>query len=158
MSDYPARVVLDNIRRNVDKNISPESGTRAHIQGHEWGVFDNDFSTTHAHYFSRVLAADCFWMPQVHQELASSMLHFLSHDSDARVFTIAGFHTGRAKLAGFFDVAVEQGLEVEEIFEEDVDGVRRSWAKERDGGRENPTERKRWLVIAVLMKAKSNSQ
>ena len=77
------------------------------------------------------------------------MLHFLM-DPGGRVLAIAGFHTGRTKLASFFQIAEEEGLEVEEIYEEDAEGVRREWAKERDGGRENVTERKRWLVIAVL--------
>lgn len=63
---------------------------------------------------------------------------------------MAGFHTGRARLAAFFDVAVEQGLEVVEIYEEDAEGVTREWLKERDSGAEDHTERKKWLVIAQL--------
>lgn len=47
-------------------------------------------------------------------------------------------------------MAEEEGLYVEEIYEEDADGVRREWAKEKDGGTENVTERKRWLTIARL--------
>ncbi|KAI7146702.1 hypothetical protein KC343_g12188, partial [Hortaea werneckii] len=66
------------------------------------------------------------------------------------IYAIAGFHTGRRKLAPFFTVAVEQGLELEDIFEEDGEGNRREWQAERDGGREDPTERKKWLVIATL--------
>ncbi|KAI6873852.1 hypothetical protein KC338_g1435 [Hortaea werneckii] len=66
------------------------------------------------------------------------------------IYAIAGFHTGRRKLAPFFTVAVEQGLELEDIFEEDGEGNRRDWRAERDGGREDPTERKKWLVIATL--------
>jgi len=120
------------------------------VQGHEWGILDDSFATSKQNHFTRILAADCFWMPGVHQELAQSMLHFLSKDPTSKVFAIGGFHTGRAKLAAFFDIAVEEGLEVEDIFEEDADGVRRPWEKVRDGGRENPTERKRWLVVAVL--------
>jgi len=143
-------VILENIRANVNKTIPAELKPRVSVQGHEWGEFDDSFCASHAHAFSRVLAADCYWMPQVHLELVQSMLHFLSMDPDARVFAIAGFHTGRAKLAGFFDVVVEQGLEIEDIYEEDADGVRRPWAKERDGGREHQTERKKWLAIAIL--------
>jgi len=94
-------------------------------------------------------------MPGVHQELAQSMLNFLSDDASARVYAIGGFHTGRAKLAAFFDIAVEEGLEVEEIFEEDAVGTRRPWAKVRDGGREHTTERKKWLVIAILKRPSS---
>lgn len=86
-----------------------------------------------------------------HETLANSMLHFLADAPDARVFCIAGFHTGRAKLAPFFeDVIPQQGLEVEELFEMDADGVRRPWAKERDGGREDIGERKKWLVVSRI--------
>lgn len=78
------------------------------------------------------------------------MLHFLSLRENARVYAVAGFHTGRAKLAPFFDVAQDEGLEIESVAEVDVAGVERSWLTERDGGKENVSERKRWLVVAVL--------
>lgn len=82
------------------------------------------------------------------------MLHFLSDSSDARVFVIAGFHTGRARLASFFEESVpESGLEIEEVYEMNADGERRPWAKERDGGREDIGERKKWLVLARLRRA-----
>ncbi|KAH0393551.1 hypothetical protein KCU89_g12293, partial [Aureobasidium melanogenum] len=150
ISDYPAQVVLDNIKRNVKQNLPESLASKARVQGHAWGVLDDDFAKAHAHKFSRVLAADCFWMPWEHENLALSMLHFLSDDPDARVLAIGGFHTGRAKLAAFFDVATEKGLEVQEIYEEDAEGTRREWLKEKDGGRENVTERKKWLTIAIL--------
>lgn len=86
-----------------------------------------------------------------HENLARSMVHFLSDSPDARVFVIAGFHTGRAKVAPFFEEVVpEVGLEVEEIYEMDAEGKRRAWAKERDGGREDVGERKKWCVLARL--------
>jgi hypothetical protein len=79
------------------------------------------------------------------------MLHFLAETPASRVLCIAGFHTGRAKLVPFFeDVVPQQGLEVEEMYEMDADGVRRPWVRERDGGREDIGERKKWLVIARL--------
>jgi nicotinamide N-methyltransferase len=154
ISDYPAKVVLDNIKRNVKQNVPEELAPKAKVEGHAWGVFDDDFAKAHGHKFNRVLAADCFWMPWQHENLALSMLHFLSDDEDAQVLAIGGFHTGRAKLAAFFDVASETGLEVQEIYEEDAVGIRREWVKEMDGGRENVTERKKWLTIAVLRRAK----
>lgn len=106
------------------------------------------------HAFSRIIAADCYWMPGEHENLVRSMLFLLDLSPDARILAIAGFHTGRAKLAGFFDEAESQGLEVEQIHEEDVAGNRREWLKERDGGLENHTERKRWLVLAILKRRK----
>lgn len=153
ISDYPAPVVLANIRRNVEKNVTKELSSGLSVEGHEWGELDDKFSSSNAHHFSRVIAADCYWMPYEHQNLARSMLHFLSESPESCVFAIGGFHTGRAKLAMFFDVAVEEGLQVDEIYEEDADGVRREWEREKDGGRENVTERKKWLTIAILRRA-----
>ena len=94
-------------------------------------------------------------MPHEHHNLARSMLHFLSPSPDARVFVIAGFHTGRAKLAPFFEVVGEEGLEIEDIYEMDADGKRRRWQAERDGGIEDHGERKKWLVVSRLRRQQS---
>jgi hypothetical protein len=90
-------------------------------------------------------------MPQEHKALAQSMLHFLSYSPEATILCIGGFHTGRAKLAPFFEEVVPNaGLEIVDTFEMDADGKRREWRKERDGGREDIGERKKWLVLARL--------
>jgi hypothetical protein len=97
-------------------------------------------------------------MPWEHESLAKSMLHFLAETPEARILCIAGFHTGRAKVAPFFEEVVpQQGLEVEEIYEMDADGKRRPWAKERDGGTENIGERKKWLVLARIRRRVAQS-
>ncbi|TKA30989.1 hypothetical protein B0A50_01957 [Salinomyces thailandicus] len=154
ISDYPSTAVLTNIRANAQRNIPKHhhhlTTSKYRIDGHEWGDFQTNFATIHAHQFTRILAADCYWMPGQHENLVRSMLHFLTLGSEGQVLVVAGFHTGRRKLAAFFHVAVELGLVVEEIYEEDADGVRREWVTERDEGREDPTERKKWLVIARL--------
>lgn len=124
------------------------------IEGHLWGSTETPFESIRAHSFTRVLAADCLWMPWEHENLAKSMLHFLADTPKARILCIAGFHTGRAKMAPFFEEVVPQeGLAIEEIFEMDANGERRPWAKERDGGTENMGERKKWLVLARLKRA-----
>lgn len=150
MSDYPSNAILANTRTNAKKAIPTNLKATYRVEGHEWGELDTEFATKHQHHFDRILAADCFWMSFQHSNLVASMLHFLTLDGSGRVFAIAGFHTGRAKLASFFDVAVEQGLHVDEIYEENADGIRREWLKERDGGLEDHNERKKWLVIAIL--------
>lgn len=150
ITDYPAEVVLDNICRNATKNIPEQLSHKYIVQGHAWGVLDTPFTQENKHRFSRILAADCYWLAGQHDNLVSSMLHFLSLEPSARIFVIAGFHTGRARLANFFEVAVENGLEADEMYEEDDQGTRREWLPERDGGRENHTERKKWLVICIL--------
>ncbi|KAF2502589.1 hypothetical protein BU16DRAFT_587888 [Lophium mytilinum] len=151
VSDYPAPELLANITKNVESNVPCNLRSHLSVRGHEWGDLDSPFSTEKAGCFTRILAADCLWMPWEHQSLARSMLHFLSPSPDARVFVIAGFHTGRAKLAPFFEEVVgEEGLEIEEIYEMDANGVRREWRPERDGGLENMGERKKWLVVCRL--------
>ena len=152
LSDYPSSTVLDNLQANVATNCPPNLQNRVSVQGHEWGNLTDNLSKRRPGHFTRILAADCLWMPWQHANIARSMLHFLSPEKkkEARVWVIAGFHTGRAKLASFFDVVVKEGLEVEDIWERDTDFRDREWVTERDGGFEDVTGRKRWLVIAVL--------
>jgi hypothetical protein len=77
------------------------------------------------------------------------MQYFLAPAPSARILVIAGFHTGRAKLAAFFENAVpNSALEVEEIFELDADGRRRVW--QAHAAEEAVGERKKWLVVAKL--------
>jgi hypothetical protein len=151
ITDYPAPPILDAIKTNVAKNVPESIRERVTVEGHLWGSAETSFEKEHAHSYTRILAADCLWMPWEHENLAKSMLHFLAETPDARVLCIAGFHTGRAKVAPFFEETVpEQGLAVEDIFEMKADGTRRAWAKERDGGREDIGDRKKWLVVARL--------
>lgn len=153
ITDYPAPPILDTIKANVAQNVPSPFQSCVTVEGHLWGSTETAFESTHAHAFTRILAADCLWMPWEHQNLAKSMLHFLSDTPDARILCIAGFHTGRAKLAPFFEVVREEGLEIEELFELDANGQRRPWAKERDGGTEHIGERKKMLVLARLRRA-----
>jgi len=153
ITDYPSSDLLDNIQRNLDINTTLFPASRPLIQGHEWGVLDDEFSITNKNHFTRVIAADCFWMPNFHVELVSSMLHFLTLDTSARVLAIGGFHTGRDKLAKFFEVAQGLGLVPEEIYEEDAEGVRREWYTGQDFPPEDRTERKKWLTLAVMQRS-----
>jgi EEF1A N-terminal glycine/lysine methyltransferase len=148
ISDYPAPELLATVEDNVKDNIPSSLQDRVAVQGHEWGDLSGSFSSAGEHGFTRIIAADCLWMPWQHQNLIRSMLHFLSDDEKARVWVVAGFHTGRAAVASFFDVAEDEGLHGEDIWEVDVDFHERPWARERDG--EDITGQKRWLVAAAL--------
>lgn len=149
ISDFPAPELLANIKVNVKRIIPVQLLEKVAVESHEWGAVHDEFSSGHAQYFTRILSADCLWNSGQHHNLAQSMLHFLSFDATARVWVVAGFHTGRAKVASFLEVAVEAGLEIEEIWERDVNGGEREWIKEQ-GKSEDATERKRWLVVAIL--------
>jgi hypothetical protein len=158
ITDYPAQPILGTLKINVAKNVPATLQNHVTVQGHQWGSTTTPFESWRAHSYTRILAADCLWMPWEHESLAKSMLHFLDETPEARILCIAGFHTGRAKVAPFFEEVVpQQGLEVEEIYEMDADGKRRPWAKERDGGTENIGERKKWLVLARLKRRAAQS-
>ncbi|KAK5135454.1 hypothetical protein LTR08_005242 [Meristemomyces frigidus] len=150
MTDYPAPVVLANLRANAHNAVPNYLVSRYRVEAHEWGDVSSVLAVDFAHKSSRIIAADCYWMPDQHLCLVQSMRHFLTLGPEGRIFAISGFHTGRAKLAAFFDVAVEEGLDVEEIYEEDAEGNRRVWQKQRGGKGEDHTERNKWLVIARL--------
>ncbi|KAL1632340.1 hypothetical protein SLS56_003755 [Neofusicoccum ribis] len=150
ISDYPAPEILENLEKNVKTNVPETLRSKVSVQGHLWGDLTSPFSVANAGRFTRILAADCLWMPHEHHSLAKSMLHSLSPAPEARVLVIAGFHTGRASMAPFFKIVEEEGLKAEDIYEMDAEGRRRDWAFEKDGGREDHGERNKWLVIAQL--------
>lgn len=153
VSDYPAEEVLANISTNVVHNVEKRRETMGHIgnvvvEGHEWGILDDGFSESNKEAFDVLLVADCLWMPWQHANLLKSIRWFLN--PEGRAWVIAGFHTGRAKMRGFYeeDALKEAGLEVEKILERNADGSEREWKTDR--GIEDVTERKRWLVVAIL--------
>ncbi|KKA26719.1 hypothetical protein TD95_004572 [Thielaviopsis punctulata] len=161
VTDYPAPEVIatlrDNVMRNTAAAYAPDAARRTPtdnvvVAGHEWGVFpaDDAPAVLEKHAFDRVFVADCLWMPWQHANLRASINHFMARDAAARAWIVAGFHTGREKMRGFFDAGelAKEDLEVENIWERDCDGVERPWVLDR--GVEDITERKRWLVVCVL--------
>ena len=154
VTDYPSTQLVSNIKKNVARNVTGNASRRIRTEGHEWGALSTQFSRDHANSFDIVLAADCFWMPGEHQNLLTSMRHFLSASTKARIWAVAGFHTGRAILTQFLDQAKETGLLVETIWERDTFGNERVFVNSEYERPENATERSKWLTIAVLKKKK----
>jgi nicotinamide N-methyltransferase len=152
ISDYPAPEVLGNIKANVERNVLFRKGKtgvgEVRVEGHEWGVLDDAFSKENKESFGRILVADCLWMPWQHLNLLKSIRWFMK--ADGKAWVVAGFHTGRAKMRGFYEESalMEAGLEIEKIWERNADGAEREWVVDR--GIEDVTERKRWLVIGIL--------
>ncbi|KIW06330.1 uncharacterized protein PV09_02793 [Verruconis gallopava] len=149
ITDYPAESILNTLRTNVSKAVPENVRGAVVVAGHKWGDVASPFAASHRGRFTHVLAADTLWLASEHDALVCSMLHFLAPHPAARIHVIAGFHTGRAKLAAFFEDAVPNaGLEIERIFEMDADGRRRPW---QPGAPDEPVgERKKWLVVASL--------
>ncbi|RDL40538.1 putative NNT1 putative nicotinamide N-methyltransferase [Venustampulla echinocandica] len=164
VSDYPAPEVLENIRVNVRRNILEREANKdvvvgdICVQGHEWGVLDESagaldggFAKREKGTFGRILVADCLWMPWQHENLRRSIAWFLK-GAEGRAWVVAGFHTGREKMRGFFEEEAlrKDGLETVRIWERNAEGEEREWVPDR--GHEDVTTRKRWLVVAVLKK------
>lgn len=163
ISDYPAPELLSNISANVKRNVTPEiiQRSKVSVRGHKWGELEpskNDtlvsatdlLTASHApHSFTRIIVADCMWMAWQHENLCSSIAHFLDPEH-GEMLAIAGFHTGRAKVASFFKECERAGLVLlgEGIVERNVDGGQREWCEDR--GIEDVVERKRWLTIGRL--------
>lgn len=158
VTDYPAPAVIANLKDNVARNaraeLSPAGGRGlagvVEADGHSWGDFSTPLAAENHHAFDRVFVCDCLWMPWQHENLQRSVEWFLRDDGSARAWVVAGFHTGREKMRGFFEEEAlgKVGLEVERIWERDCDGVEREWSWDR--GFEDPVGRKRWLTCAVL--------
>ncbi|KAL1858389.1 hypothetical protein Plec18167_006909 [Paecilomyces lecythidis] len=184
-SDHPSSPAFAGaINHNITTNIPLNLRDRITAEPHEWGALDTHFARANRGKFSRIIAADCLWMRSQHENLVKTMLWFLSgggeeqqtsqssspetagYDHQGRVWVVAGFHTGRAIVASFFETAVQLGLEIETIYERDlnsgatsttaedgaqpggVEEVRREWVPVREG--EGPENRRRWCVVAVL--------
>ncbi|KAL2025152.1 hypothetical protein VTK56DRAFT_154 [Thermocarpiscus australiensis] len=159
VTDYPAPPILKTLRQNVAGTVQARfappgrfAAEEVLVEGHAWGELDDTtpLARDNRHAFDRVFAADCLWMPWQHENLRRSVSWFLSEGESARAWIVAGFHTGREKMRGFFDAdaLAAVGLEVEHIWERDCDGRDREWVWDR--GIEDVGPRKRWLVVGVL--------
>ncbi|KAL3450569.1 hypothetical protein BJX65DRAFT_269541 [Aspergillus insuetus] len=148
----PSGAISFNVAQNL-RFLPATSKSTIEILPHEWGKLSSDpWAVSHKASYTRIIAADCYWMPSQHENLARTMKWFLA--PEGQVWAVAGFHTGREIVARFFATAVEMGLEIEEIYERDLissaEGkeVRREWVEVREG--EGPGNRTRWCVVALL--------
>lgn len=167
-TDYPSETVLEPLRGNMARNLTSShapSGislpSTIEIHGHAWGDFTPppssspsttpSFPLSHKHTLDRVLLADCLWMPWQHTPLLRSVSYFLSLSPTAKCLCVGACHTGREVVGRFFEEGERLrrlGLEVEEVWERDVEGEEREWDGERE--EEDPGMRKRWCVNVVL--------
>lgn len=157
-TDYPAPVIIEILRANMAFNAQPpfspygKVADQVVVNGHAWGsLSSDDFAVENKGTFDRVLACDCLWMPWQHDNLRKSISWLMKDGSGSRAWLVAGFHTGRQNMSGFFDVQklADVGLEVESIWERDVEGEERAWATER----KDDSHAKRWLIVATLKKS-----
>ncbi|KAH8174309.1 lysine methyltransferase domain-containing protein [Sarocladium implicatum] len=165
-TDYPSETVLEPLRGNMARNLTSSHAppgvvipSSVEVHGHGWGDFTPTSSATtfplsHKHALDRVLLADCLWMPWQHDALLRSVSYFLSLSPLAKCLCVGACHTGREVVARFFEEERLRslGLEVEEVWERDVEGKEREWDTARE--EEDPGMRKRWCVNVILRRVK----
>ncbi|KAG7289458.1 hypothetical protein NEMBOFW57_005829 [Staphylotrichum longicolle] len=139
-TDYPAPPVLKTLEENVKAGVQAKNAPRGRfaveevlVAGHGWGDLEGPLARENERAFDRVLAADCLWMPWQHENLRRSIAWFWGGGGGARAWVIGAFHTGRDKMAPFFDgeKLAEVDLEVEHLWERDCDGQDRAWVRKR---------------------------
>ena len=172
ITDHPSSpaVTTATIQANVSSNAlamsrtTPRTGTTC-VKPYVWGVttssgvVGDDWVGALNRKVDKIIVADCLWMPSQHSNLANSISHFLAAHTGCCAIVVAGFHTGRAVVASFFDVATgihhsgvgASALRVAEIYEIDVDGRTRPWQKVRY--REGKEEAKASCVVAILVRS-----
>lgn len=165
ITDHPSSPALaSTTQANVQEflqlaereNLSP----RFSIEAHEWGSVMDTFAQKKRNHYTRIIAADCLWMPSQHGNLVHSIAHFLSKESsEACALIVAGFHTGRNIVGDFFgqfsmcndkDASAAE-LSIAEIYESDMNGTRRPWQEKR--ANESIEEAKWWCVVALIVRA-----
>ncbi|KAJ5724167.1 hypothetical protein N7488_002202 [Penicillium malachiteum] len=127
-------------------------GPEISIHPHQWVILSDSFAIENKARFTRIIAADCYWMPLQHNNLCQSLQWFLA--PGGKIWMTASFHMGRPILVDFFEKAKKYGFVVQCIWERDLIGedgkveLRRDWVPFREN--EGPENRKRWCVVAVL--------
>lgn len=180
ITDHPdsPSITTDAIAFNVQSNLFPRATTartdaQVAVKGYVWGEatlwspprygqpepLPSTSTSTSKPSFDRLFICDCLWMPSEHGNLVTSILEWLDPSPSSVAVVIAGFHGGRSIVSGFFNIATGEDtdgrgtngpLSVSEIFEIDVNYVRREWQSER--AEETEDQAKRWCVVGVLMR------
>ncbi|KAL5492672.1 hypothetical protein ACEPAI_4119 [Sanghuangporus weigelae] len=174
LSDYPDELLIETLRRNVQRNYSSGSDHSQvtdtipkciHVVPYAWGedisaLISSQKDDAEGVGFDLIVAADTLWNAALHDIFAQTIYFLLRRTPDARVHLVAGLHTGRYALSGFLrtvrsihvsqrDNTPKPRLDVLDISEREVnDEARRDWREDRDG--EDDMERRRWLVWIVL--------
>lgn len=165
ITDHPSSPALasNTIHANVQEILKlAKRGSFApvfSIEAHKWGSIMDAFAQKKQNHYTRIIAADCLWMPSQHGNLVRSIAHFLSKESpEACALVVAGFHTGRNIVGGFFkqfstcdtkDASAAE-LSIADIYEMDIYGTRRPWQETR--ANESIQEAKMWCVVALIVR------
>jgi EEF1A N-terminal glycine/lysine methyltransferase len=165
ITDHPSSPALAsgaiqvNVKESLELAKKSNQSPLFSIDEHEWGSVTDVFAQENRYHYTRVIAADCLWMPSQHHSLVRSITHFLSKQSPrACAMVVAGFHTGRSIVADFLKQfptldgmgGTQEELIVADLYESNMNGVRRPWQDNR--ANEDNEELKRWCIVAIIVR------
>jgi len=122
VTDYDDAAIVQALRTNAaacaaanpQRKMAPIT-----VAGHTWGQRIDDVldllpctSKEPSPHFGVLLLADCVWERFSHDILLKSITYLLARTPEARVYMVAGLHTGRSTLVQFFRRALEVGLQL----------------------------------------------
>ena len=122
VTDYDDAAIVQALRTNAadcaaanpQRKMAPLT-----VAGHTWGHRIDDVldllpctPTEPSPHFDVLLLADCVWERFSHDILLKSITHLLARTPEARIYMVAGLHTGRSTLVQFFRRALEAGLQL----------------------------------------------
>jgi len=109
--------------------------------------------------FDMIIAADTLWNPDSHVIFIETLQKTLRKDSEARIYLVAGLHTGRYTIDSFLHAVTNAGFRVVEVLEREVvgtgtgtdgeSGQERQWDVSRSEYEEEK-DRRRWVVWIEL--------
>lgn len=110
-SDYPSPSVLDNLRRNCERN----GADQVHVAGHIWGEDASPLLDLNCgSYYDIAMAAECLWRHECHSVLLQSILSTLKSDGGKLFLTYSHHIPGlEAEDDAFVAAAMTSGFSVE---------------------------------------------
>jgi nicotinamide N-methyltransferase len=155
VSDYPDPLVISALEENIQRN---GIGGRCYAAPYDWGTSTASLLSTSDKFGSEsplydvIIAADTLWNSEFHDIFLQSLTMALRRSRSARVYIVAGFHTGRFTLESFRKMVAQArwGLEVLDLKERQVHtGENRAWDVSR-ADYEDERERRSWLLWMTL--------
>lgn len=150
VSDYPDEELIKTLADNVTRN---DVARNCRAVPYAWGDSPSVLSHPNASIdptFDVIIAADTLWNSQLHSLFLDALGKTLRKSAGARIFLVAGLHTGRYTLQAFMNSVRSGAFEFDVIEERAVDGrSRRAWDVERQE-QEDEKERRKWVVWMVL--------
>lgn len=150
-SDYPDEQLIRTMQSNMDRNgVAHQCRVVAYAWGEDTSAFIQESVVQDGYSMDVIIAADTLWNPESHGVFLKTLQFLLRKTKDARVYLIAGLHTGRYTLQRFLDSVEGYGFEVEDVVEREVSGCcQRGWSVDRAEGEEEK-DRRKWVLWITI--------